>query len=219
MAQYDYLIFLDDDCTVAADWLAHWAQAVQAYPEHLIGGQTNNILPQNLFSEASQILAHIVYAHFNAHPAQPAWFASNNMGVPRARFLALGGFQMPPNTYASEDRLLCMTWRAAGYPLRYCPELHIGHGHELTWRTFLLQHYSYGQGAAYLHCLTAHLPQGGFQPEGKFYLRWDLWVCLPLQQGILRGSALIVLLFCTQIMVIVGYLSIRRFNARPQVQP
>lgn len=150
-ARGEFLAFTDDDCAPDPHWLAALAQSLSAWPDHLIGGRTLNALPHNVFSTASQLLASYVYAYYNSVPHAARFFASNNMSLSVDRFRALGGFDATYTRTAAEDRDLCDRWRYHGHRMTYAPEAVVHHAHDLTFRTFWRQHFSYGRGAHQFH--------------------------------------------------------------------
>jgi len=90
-------------------------------PNHAIGGQTLNALPDNLYSMASHLLHAYIYSYYNADPDAARFFASNNFAVPAAAFRAIGGFNTIFGTVPSEDREFCYRWRHRGYRMTYAP--------------------------------------------------------------------------------------------------
>lgn len=71
-------------------------------PGRAIGGRVLNALLDNPYSSTSQAILELVYAYYNAEPAQARFFASNNLALPTLQFRAIGGFDA---TFAtSEDR-------------------------------------------------------------------------------------------------------------------
>ena len=81
-----FLVFTDDDCTPAPNWLNTLAKRFAATPDCAIGGRTLNKLPNNPFSAASQILIDYLYDFYNSDPNQAHFFASNNLALPKERF-------------------------------------------------------------------------------------------------------------------------------------
>lgn len=158
-ARGEFLAFTDDDCQPAPVWLRALAARCLASPDCAIGGQTLNGLPHNPYSTASQLLISYVLAYYNAAPGAAQFFPSNNLTIPTKGFLALGGFDAGYPRAAAEDRELCRRWRHHGYQMTYAPEALVSHAHDLTWRTFLGQHFQYGRGARRFHRRRAQ--QGG----------------------------------------------------------
>jgi GT2 family glycosyltransferase len=164
-----FLAFTDDDCTPALDWLQRLATRFARAPDRAIGGRTLNALPDNLYSTASQLIVDVVYAHYNAHPDQASFFATNNLAIPADRFQAIGGFDADFFPFASEDRDFCNRWLYHGSRMIFAPEALVYHAHTLTLRTFLRQHFGYGRGAFRYHKARARCGSGRFTVEVKFY--------------------------------------------------
>lgn len=134
--------FTDDDCEPASDWLVALDTALAAAPDALIGGAVANGLATNLFSEASQQFVQFVMEWFDG-VARERFFTSNNIGVQRAAFLEVGGFD-ESFILAGEDREFCDRWHAAGRPSLREPRAHVRHFHDLGLGSFLRQHFTYG---------------------------------------------------------------------------
>ena len=168
-AKGEFLVFTDDDCRAKSDWLRQLEVRCFAAPDHMIGGRTVNLLPDNVFSQMSQLIVDIVYDYYNQGPQGPRFFASNNLAVPSASFHRIGGFDARFTT--AEDRELCDRWLRRSYCMTYAPEAVVCHAHFLTLGTFWRQHFNYGRGAFRFHQVRAQRGSGPFRPELGFYLR------------------------------------------------
>ncbi len=149
-ARGQYIVFTDDDCMPASDWLEQFAIALEHHPDAMIGGHTVNALPQNLYSTASQALIDYIYEYYGSTDAG-IFFASNNIAMSRSHFLEIGGFDVSFPLAAAEDRELCDRWQQYGYPMRYAPKATIQHAHALSLKSFWRQHFGYGRGAFCFH--------------------------------------------------------------------
>ncbi|MFB0545810.1 MAG: glycosyltransferase family 2 protein [Anaerolineae bacterium] len=168
-ARGEFLAFTDDDCAPAPDWLKALAARLATAADCAVGGQTLNALPDNPYSTASQLIIDVVYAYYNANPAQARFFATNNLTVPADRFQAIGGFDAALFPFASEDRDFCDRWLHHGYRMIYAPEVVVYHAHVLTLRTFLRQHFRYGCGAFRFHKARVQRDPGFSIVELEFY--------------------------------------------------
>ena len=171
-ARGKFLVFTDDDCLPARDWLQALATRFATAQDQVVGGRTLNALPKNLYSSASQVLVDIVYDYFNSDSNRALFFASNNLALPADRFAAVDGFD--PSLTTSEDREFCDRWMKHGYTMTYAPEVLVYHGHALTFRTFWQQHFNYGRGTYQFHEKRVQRQAGPFKLELKFYL-YMLW--------------------------------------------
>jgi GT2 family glycosyltransferase len=174
-ADGENLAFTDDDCLPERAWLAELTAALGAAPGAGCGGHTANGLPGNRYAEASQHIQELVYAHYNADPEAARFFASNNLAVPRAAFLELGGFDAERFPRASEDRDFCDRWLASGRTLRYAPAAVVQHARALDLPGFARQHMAYGRGAARYQRARAERGSGRLRDDVPFHLNRSLW--------------------------------------------
>ncbi|WP_317034026.1 glycosyltransferase family 2 protein [Nodosilinea sp. E11] len=202
-AQGQYLVFTDDDCQPAPDWLQALEAQLQTQPQALVGGHTINALPDNLFSTASQVLIDYLYDYYNTHH-QPSFFASNNFAMATEQFRRLGGFDTAFSLAAGEDREFCDRWLQHLLPMAYAPGMQVYHTHHLSLKRFWRQHFNYGRGAYCFHQVKARRQAGQVKVEPlRFY--WQL-LTYPLPQRPLgQGLALSGLLMLSQIANILGF--------------
>ncbi|MGH9944940.1 MAG: glycosyltransferase [Pyrinomonadaceae bacterium] len=167
----EFLVFTDDDCAPAPDWLRRLEARLAAEPERMIGGRTLNALPGNVCSTASQTLIDYLYGYYNSDPRAAAFFASNNIALSARLFRELGGFIPEFHLAAGEDRDLCSRWRTRGHEMTYAPEAVLGHAHPLTLGKFWQQHFNYGRGAYRFHLARARRGEGRIRVEPlSFYV-------------------------------------------------
>lgn len=203
-AQGTFLVFTDDDCLPAADWLNRLESCFAESPDCLIGGRSLNALPDNLYSTASQILIDYLYSYFNQSGQRSSFFASNNIALPAAQFQALGGFDTAFPLAAAEDREFCDRWLHHGYPMRYVPEVQIYHAHHLTLASFWRQHLNYGRGAFCFHQIRAKRQSQSIKVEPlSFYFNL---LTYPLQYASNQSCLLLAGLFVlSQIANVTGF--------------
>ena len=203
LAQGRFLVFTDDDCQPARDWLSRFAAGFQNNPEAMIGGKTINALDNNLFSTASQKLIDYLYEYYNPAQGKNAFFASNNIAMSAANFKALHGFDVSFPLAAGEDRDFCDRWNLR-YPISYLPEAQVYHYHQLSLTTFWQQHFGYGRGAFYFHQLRAKRVAQDLKVEPlSFY--FDL-LSYPFSQTSKQPKILISgLFFISQVANVFGF--------------
>jgi glycosyltransferase involved in cell wall biosynthesis len=199
-----FLVFTDDDCEVASDWLITLEKRFATAPNCLIGGKTLNALPNNLYSTASQLLIDYLYLYFNANFQESSFFASNNFALPRELFHILGGFDTTFPLAAGEDREFCDRWQHHGYKMLYAPEVRIYHAHKLTLPAFWRQHFNYGRGAFCFHQARSQRVNQQIKVEPfSFYFKL---LTYPLSQTSPQPALLISgLFFMSQIANVVGF--------------
>jgi GT2 family glycosyltransferase len=169
VASGEFVAFTDDDCIPRPNWLEalHQRLTTEVQP-CLVGGRVTNLLSENHFSETSQLILEMVYAHYNSDPDHAKFFASMNLALSKRDLLAIGGFN--PAFRTSEDRELCHRWRHAGHRLVYEPNAEIGHARALGIRTFLRQHFNYGRGASNYRQACKEYGKESTLSEGDFHL-------------------------------------------------
>ena len=204
-AKGKYLVFTDDDCEFAPDWLQTLAARFQASPRAMIGGAVQNKLPDNIASTASHLLLKFVLEYYNEGGDRTGFLSGNNHALPAAGFRAIGGFneRFPPGIGA-DDRELCDRWIDFGHPLVYAPEVRIYHPYVYTLRGFMRQHFKNGRGAWYFRQIRAERNRRvEVEPLHAFYgklLRY------PLDQKCGRKTPLFVfLLIVSQMANVSGF--------------
>jgi GT2 family glycosyltransferase len=172
-ARGEWLAFTDDDCQPAPDWLSAFGARADDAGGVMLGGCTRNALTDNPYATASHDLLHYLYRYFNPDPKHARLFASNNLCLRRADFLALGGFDAADfrDLAGGEDRELCERWFDAGLRMEYVPGAVVMHAHPLDLRRFWHQHFAYGRGAYRLRVARARRGAGAVRIEPpRFYL-------------------------------------------------
>ncbi len=200
----EFLAFTDDDCAPASDWLKALGSECVAFPDCAVGGRTVNALTHNPYSAASQMLISYLFSFYNASPYNARFFPSSNLAFPAKQFHAVGGFDVTYPRAAAEDRELCDRWLHLGYRMIYAPEAVVYHAHALTFRTFLRQHFHYGQGAFCFHRVRARRLQDRVKVEPlTFYVNMLRYPFVSAQGG--QAPLLMLLLVVTQVANAAGF--------------
>lgn len=140
--------FTDDDCEPEPDWLATLVDELSRHDRTTpgAGGSVVNALPGNACAEASQLLVSFLCGYYNG-PSGARFFTSNNLAFRRETLVAAGGFDERYQHAAAEDRELCDRFASNGQPLAFAPAAVVRHAHDLSFRRFVRQHFTYGRGA------------------------------------------------------------------------
>jgi GT2 family glycosyltransferase len=203
-AKGKFLAFTDDDCAPAAGWLRALEAQFALSPDCAVGGQTINSLTLNLYSTASQLLICYLLSYYNRVPDQARFFPSSNLAFPADRFHTIGGFNVAHGRAAGEDRELCDRWLRHGYRMIYVTKAVVFHAHDLTFRSFLRQHFNYGEGAFWFHKARANAQRLHIKPEPlSFYINM-LSYPFVTEQGA-KAPLLTFLFVATQIANAVGF--------------
>lgn len=139
------LAFTDDDCVPSAQWLELLMERMRRHPGSMIGGSIVNILPDDPYATATQLIMSCVYDYYASHMVGHRFFSTTNLAVPAKRFWLLDGFSESFQEAAGEDYDLCARWAEAGFPTEYAPEVEVGHAHGHTFTSFWKQHFGYGR--------------------------------------------------------------------------
>jgi GT2 family glycosyltransferase len=137
------IAFTDDDCEPDPGWLMALHDRWAGRGDVGVGGTVVNGLRRDRFAVASQLVHDC--AHAWANRAAPRFFSSNNLALPHAALVELGGFD--EGLRCAEDRELCDRWIAAGLALEHEPRAVVRHAHRMRAAGFLAQHAGYGHGA------------------------------------------------------------------------
>ncbi len=206
----EFLVFTDDDCEPAQDWLKTLATRCLRSPECIIGGQTVNALSDNIYSSASQLLISFLFDYYNNNSDQAIFLTGSNMAIPRHHFQTLGRFDPVFFLVGAEEREFCDRWRDNGFQMIYAPEVIVYHSHHLTFRSFIRQHFNYGRGAFFFHqtrISRGHSRQK-IEPQ-SFYLK--LLIYSFSQKFRLKAPFISILLIQSQVANAIGYFKEKYF--------
>ncbi len=191
-ASGEFVAYTDDDCCPEADWLEKLQRNFDEEPRAAVGGRVVNVLRDNPYAIASQLLIDYLYEYYNQRKAAPTFFASNNLAFPRQALQELHGFSTDFPLAAAEDREMCDRWLRHGYSLRYDPEAIVLHSHHMDLGKFWRQHFNYGRGAFRFHEVRAAEGSGKRELEPiSFY--GDL-VKYPYRKARHAGAGLLAML-------------------------
>jgi GT2 family glycosyltransferase len=213
-AKGNHLVFVDDDCAPAAEYLRMLAARFAVEPDCAIGGRTINALTENVWSSASQMLVDYLYSYYNADPHHARFLTSNNMAVPTHIFRELNGFDTGFRLAASEDRDLCDRLVHRGYRIIHAPEAIVYHSHAMMLGQYWRQHFTYGRGAANFHQEHSDRTAAAarFEPV-SFYLNL---LRFPFsQQSKSPAIILAALMLLSQAATVLGYLRERLATLSP----
>ncbi|MGF1477022.1 MAG: glycosyltransferase [Geminicoccaceae bacterium] len=210
-AQGQYLAFTDDDCRPEPTWLERLIAPLKDRPDALVGGQTVNLLTDNVYAEASQDLVSFLYDYALRHGRGLDFFTSNNMACRKDRFAALGGFDETFPLAAAEDRDFGLRWKEQGWPLIHAPGAVVGHLHALSLARFWRQQANYGRGARHLRVRMADRDGRKVPFEGlRFYARMAHF---PFREGRPNAALRTCLLGLSQVAMVAGFAD-ERFRRR-----
>jgi glycosyltransferase involved in cell wall biosynthesis len=203
-ARGEFVAFIDDDCEADPRWLEILIASLRSRPGAAAGGTVLNAFERNPFAEASQILVSYVCEYYNRDPVRARFFTTNNLAFPREALVAAGGFAEEYVRAAAEDRELCNRWHAQGRELLTVADAVVRHRHDLTFRTFVRQHYNYGIGARQFRAALAARNGDRVRVETPaFYVGL---LRAPLRRHGVRGLAHAGLIAIAQMANAIGFL-------------
>ena len=201
-AEARYLAFTDDDCLPAPDWLKSMEQRLTDSPDRMYAGHTVNNLVGSRCAAASQSVVDAVYDWHKCNPAQPRFFASNNIAMSAKCFQTVGGFD--GRFRFAEDREFCERWARCGFDMVYAPEAVVYHEHVMSLGGLLRQHFNYGRGAHAFHRAREARGSGQFELDGSFCLH--MWRHSCRGQQLATGLTMLTLVTAAQLANAAGYL-------------
>ena len=137
----DVLLFLDDDCTVAEDWVERNVCALQQPKVGAVGARIRS-KSSAFFARCTDFTNFGYYQHGHCTDGP---VASASMGVPRSVFYAIGRFD--ETQCSGEDMDLCFRLQKQGYRTIYQPDIVVTHDHRRDTLGKLLR-YNYSHGLA-----------------------------------------------------------------------
>jgi GT2 family glycosyltransferase len=213
-ARGHYVVFTDDDCRPAPEWLGAIDATAARHPGCAIGGRVVNSLGDGLYSTASQLLIEFLYEYFNVDESGGRFFITSNLALPADSFHRIGGFDVSFPLAAAEDRDLCDRWREAGLAMVYCDDAVVHHEHALKLGSFCRQHFNYGRGAFHLHRARARRGEKPLRVEPPQFYRRLVGFPFGRREGT-RAVLLSALMALSQGVYVSGYFSERVRSRAP----
>lgn len=134
-----YLLFLDDDCEPASDWIEQNIRVLEGADFGAVGGQ--------IAGKSRAFFARCVdfsrFGFSQSNKAAVTWVCSASLGVKRSAFEQVQGFN--EELRSEEDIDFCYRLMQAGYKTAYQPAIKVRHDHRRA--SFLaMMRYSYFYG-------------------------------------------------------------------------
>ena len=196
LARGRILAFTDDDCVPSPTWLELLLQRTHRHPGNMIGGLIVNLLSEDPYATATQLIQSSVYDYYASHDVGHRFFTTSNLAVPANRFWLLDGFSERFPRAAGEDYDFCARWQEAGFPSEYAPEVEVGHAHGHSFVSFWRQHFGYGRALLRVReGMARRRGRSGIELESPSFYRQIL--TYPLEHSepgrAVRNAALVVL--------------------------
>jgi hypothetical protein len=155
----------------------------------------------------SQLIAEYLYSRFNLNIHQMQFFTSNNLAVQGCYFHATGGFS---ETFSiggeDQDREFCYRWTRYGLRMIYASEIQIYHFHDLSFSSFLRQHFNYGVGAFIFRKIVAILEGDSMRIENPLFY-FDLFRYALSRAHGMKALTVGALVGYSQFATLLGYVS------------
>lgn len=140
IASGTYLLFIDDDCEPAPDWIEQNVLALQETQIGAVGGQIAG-KSRAFFAQCVDFSS---FAFCQINKKMEIQICSASMGVSRQAFLAVQGFDETLRT--CEDIDFCYRLQNIGYKTIYQPAIKVKHNHRRNSFTTLLRYnYFFGR--------------------------------------------------------------------------
>ena len=202
LARGTFLAFTDDDCEPDGLWLLSIMNIIQ--PGVLLGGHTENKLKDNIYSESSQVLIDYLYEALSESHLK--FFTSNNFAVDKKSFISSGSFNSKFPLAAGEDREFSIRYKKQGFELQYVPEALVFHSHDLSFKTFIRQHFNYGKSSYQFRTIMKRIGVSLYLDDTWFFIRL---VYYPMKQkgfSVIKKVQLSILLVLSQVTYAFGAL-------------
>ena len=141
MATGDIVLFLDDDCTVNEQWVALNVWALQQHSVGAVGARIRCSSPA-FFARSTDFTNFGYYQHKKAKDGP---LASASLGMRKAVFEEVGGFDDAKRYGEDEDIDLCFRVQRQGYRTIYQPTIVVSHNHRRdTLRKLVYYNFKHG---------------------------------------------------------------------------
>lgn len=187
LASGDWLIFLDDDCSLMPGFLSELERGLERNPGALFGGLA--LLPEHAspWSLASQLIIDAFVESQKTSKGQLRFLPTQCLALRREDWLRSGGFNEEFAAAAGEDRDFCWRWSQSGRPLVRLNQARYLHRHPLSARAFLRKHREYGSASSQMSGLAHRAPLRFLSACVRLLLR-----IRPVSRRLQVGAALIL---------------------------
>jgi glycosyltransferase involved in cell wall biosynthesis len=146
-ARRQFLVFTDDDCDPAPDWLSTLSERFRQTPNRAIAGRIVNAAPGDPYAATNQMLTDYLWGYYNCDNARTGFCTSKNLALPADYFRSIGGFDPRFSSAGGEDRELSSRWLHYGYGVTCAPEVIVYYSRPMTFATFCAYHFKRGSAA------------------------------------------------------------------------
>jgi glycosyltransferase involved in cell wall biosynthesis len=173
-ASGDILLFLDDDCTVAEDWVERNVRALQRLEIGAVGARIRG-KSRAFFARCTD---YTNFGYCQHGRVRDELLAAASLGIHRALFQMVGGFDETMRYGEEEDTDLCHRIQRLRYRTVYQPDIVVTHDHRRDTLGKLLG-YNYTHGLSSGLTAKIHYREIGLKNRLLFSVRFPL-VFLPL---------------------------------------
>lgn len=195
----DLLLFLDSDCTAAADWIRELVRGFDDPAVAACGGLVDSDMKKKGLDRYEQVKSSLMMGHRERDSRDEGDFfylPTCNLAVRKAAFQAVGGFR--ERLHVGEDVDLCWRLLDRGHAIAYRPSARVFHRHRNTLVDFCARRFDYGTSEPLLQRLHPLRRKRFFIPPGPavFWaliasaVIWGAPLLLMAALGVLAGDAL-----------------------------
>ncbi len=203
IATGDYLIFIDDDCTLTKNYFEILDKILEKNHFDAFGGHSKNKIDENKLAEFYEKINSF---YFSNQFGKNKFLMSNNLICKREIFLKESGFD-ERFTIGAEDRELAIRLAEKGYNIGFEKELVVNHYHNFSLRSFLFQYYKFGRGSYLLYEVISK--EKKYNTERINHIKQFLNIFETLKQNQHNDVkiAYFLILFFSQLFTSLGYIS------------
>lgn len=168
-AKGDILVFFDDDCVAAPDFLTRVRIAHTRHPNAIIQGMTHSIPKGNVYVDMMGDHYKNWLSAMTLHGNEMKSFDSKNASIPRALFWKHHGLS-PTMTKGSEDIEFGLRLRRSGIHIYLDRSIVASHHERITWTECVRQHRRFAASEGHLDHILPKSERLGVIPLKKLFL-------------------------------------------------
>jgi len=199
-AKGDIILFLDDDCIPAENWMEETIKTWERFPE--VSGVGGCVAYSSTDSIYCKVNSDIFNWYLDQHSSGEycKFISTYNAGYKKGIFNKVKGFDEQFRNASGEDRDLNIKILEAGGKLKLNKNIFVYHDRSLSFKKFVRRYYHYGRAAYMLHVKHPDLKRTGGRGYKYFFV-----TILNNYKGIKEKYMVFYLLTVSQLATVIGY--------------